>query len=141
MKKLLLIILTVTICLSCEKAREDKSENSNQASRIVRLNLIIDNGILPDYTSKTARTYSRRAVIEVYHKGAEELINRYTKIINQPVLELNIQPGEYDVLLWIDYIPIYSLHSVARCPISLILNKRKRRSSHRNRHNSKTTIR
>lgn len=84
---------------------------SSLSPTILRLNLTLANGTLPDYTTKTkaSSVFNRRAVVEVYRQGTEKLIHSYSKILDNATLDLTLQSGEYDILLWVDYTPNSSL--------------------------------
>lgn len=75
-------------------------------STLLRLAMTFPDVTLPDYISKFSTrvdAYNLRAVAEVYNKGTENRIHSYSKVLDNGTLDLNLQPGEYDILLWVDY--------------------------------------
>lgn len=84
-------------------------------STSLRLKLTLPDGTLSDFTEQTkvatkTQDYNLRAIAEVYKKGTDVRIHRYSNILSERTLDLDLLAGNYDILLWVDYIPKSQSH-------------------------------
>lgn len=79
----------------------DLKDGSDIRSTLLRLHLDLQDGELPDYNTRVA-SHNLRAVAEVYRKGSVIRIHSHTEILDD-YMDLYLEPGEYDVLLWVDH--------------------------------------
>lgn len=79
---------------------------------IVTANITLPDAEFTEYQNartKTTAPHQLRGIAEFYHKGTNELVNRYSQILTPSTvpgnytLQAEVSNGEYDVLLWIDY--------------------------------------
>lgn len=82
------------------------AEGTDIRSTRLRLYLDLIDHELPHYATRAAN-HNARSVIEVYRKGSVIRIHSHTEILDEYV-DLHLAPGEYDILLWVDYTPIGS---------------------------------
>ena len=82
-------------------------DGSDISLSILRLHLNLLDHELPDYNTRN-ETHHVRAVAEVYKKGTVTRIHSHSAILTDSVLDLYVEPGEYDILLWADHTPIGS---------------------------------
>lgn len=84
---------------------------TNLKTNILLLNITTPGGAMPDYNTRAPHytsnvaDHNRRAVAEVYKKGTVLRVHRHSEILNHSTLNLNLQPGDYDILLWVDHVP------------------------------------
>lgn len=82
-------------------------------SSLLRLNVKFPEGEMPDFKSKSLTKtsgYDIRATVEIYQKDSIAPIYSRNEILSSSTLELNLQPGDYDILLWTDYVPATKTH-------------------------------
>lgn len=85
---------------------------TNLQSNILRLNITVPQETMPDYVGPASTSRSQvadhhlRAVAEVYKKGTSLRVHSYSETLTNSILDLHLQPGEYDVLLWTDHVPV-----------------------------------
>lgn len=85
---------------------------TNLKSNILRFEVTPPDGVMPDYSTRAPYSKSviadhhLRAVAEVYKKGTALRVHSYSAVVSNSTLDLHLQPGDYDVLLWADHVPI-----------------------------------
>lgn len=68
----------------------------------LRLNLTLPNSAGQD--ANIIQDYNLRATVEVYQKGSDNYFYSYSTILSGQSFDLKLQAGDYDILLWTDYV-------------------------------------
>jgi len=106
MQKTIYIILLLAF-IGC-RDEESHIQEPDKIATTLRLSLTLPDKELPEFTKNSAsRThdYSLRATAEVYPKGSNECLLRHSSILSGHTFDLSLAEGDYDILLWTDYVP------------------------------------